>query len=138
MSYVMFAATVALTVSAVCFACLYLWINLFSSLSDLAERSRNAYKIAQVSTILSLVFALLSAVITDSGSVGEAIATSGTLFGVIAISYLVVTVLCGAAMVYAVLSRSTYRRGIGGVVGKIFIVAMVGAMVGLLFSWLLG
>ena len=138
MSYIMFVATVALMVSGVGFSCLYLWINLFASLSDLAERSKNAYKIAQVSTILSLVFALLSAVITDTADVTVAIASSQLLFSIIAIGYLVVTALCGAAMVYAVLSRSSYRRGIGVVVGKIFIVSMVGASVGLLFSWLLG
>ena len=138
MSYIMSVATVALMVSGVGFSCLYLWINLFASLSDLAERSKNAYKIAQVSTILSLVFALLSAVITDTADVTVAIASSQLLFSIIAIGYLVVTALCGAAMVYAVLSRSSYRRGIGAVVGKIFIVSMVGASVGLLFSWLLG
>ena len=138
MSSIMFAATVALTVSGVCFAGLYLWINLFSSLTDLADRSRNAYGISRISIILSLVFALLSSIITDSGSATEAIATSRTLFGIIAIAYLVITVVCGAAMIYAVLSRRAYRRGIGSVVGRMFLIAIIGAVIGLVFSWLLG
>ena len=137
MSVIMFGATAVLTLSGVCFAGLYLWLNLFSTLPDLVERSKNALRISRVSVILSLVFAFLNSIITEMDSI-EAIGASATLFTIIAISYFVVALACGVAMIYSVTSRYAYRRGLGGVVGKLFIVSALGGAVGLVLAWLLG
>ena len=137
MSILMFGATVLLTLSGVCFAGLYLWLNIFSSLPDLADRSKNALSVSRVSVILSLVFALLNSVITDKASV-EAIEASALLFTIISISYLVVALACGVALICTLVSRYSYRRGLGGIVGRMFLLSSIGGAVALAFAWLLG
>ena len=137
MSTIMFGATVLLILSGVCFSGLYLWLNIFSTLPDLDERSRNALKFSRVSIGLSICFAFLNAIITEKEAL-EALELSSLLFTIVAVSCFIVALVSGIAMIFSVTSRYSYRRGLGAVVGKLFATAAIGGGVALLFGWLLG
>ena len=137
MSTIMFGATVLLILSGVCFSGLYLWLNLFSSLPDIDERSRNALKISRVSVVLSIAFSFLNSIITDKAA-EEAIALSSLLFTIVAVSLFVVALASAVAMIYSVASRYSYRRGLGFSIGKLFVTSAVGGSVALILGWLLG
>ena len=137
MSTIMFGATVLLILSGVCFSGLYLWLNVFSSLPDLDERSRNALKFSRVSIGLSICFALLNAIITEKEAV-EALALSSLLFTIVAVSCFVVALVAGVAMIFSVASRYSYRRGLGAVLGRLFATTAIGGGASLLLGWLLG
>ena len=137
MSAIMFGATVLLILSGVCFSGLYLWLNVFSSLPELTERSRNALRFSRVSIGLSICFSFLNAIITEKEAL-EALELSSLLFTIVAVSCFVVALVSGVAMIFSVGSRYSYRRGLGAVIGKLFATAAIGGGVALLLGWLLG
>ena len=136
-SVVMFIATVVLDIAAVGFAGIYLWLNMFSSVSEIDARSRNAYKISIVSMGISLGMAFLTALMSSDSTPDAAIALTRVLFTIISISHMVMLLLVGAAMVWCIISRYSFSRSMGHTVLKISVVSIIGASVGLLLAWLL-
>ena len=137
MSDLIFIATVILNVSGVLFAGVYIWLNVFSKIVDLTERNVGIIRISRTSMVLSLVFALLSCLLSDGESIAGAIANGSLLYAIIAISWLVVLLFCGGGMLYAVMSKSPFRRNLVDAIKKIFSIALWGAILGTLLSWLL-
>ena len=136
-SVIMFICTVALNVAAVGFAAVYLWLNMFASVSEIDSRSKNAYSISRLSMAISLGLALLTSLMSSGKTPEAAVGLSQSLFTVIAISHMVVLLLCGAAMVWAIISRYSYSRSLGRTVLRISLLSVLGAGVGLVFAWLL-
>lgn len=138
MSVLLFISTIVLDLAGVAFAATYIWLNSFSKITDLASRNTSILKISRVSMVLSLVFALLSCLLTNSGTVDDAISRATILYSIIAISWLVVLLGCGVAMFIAFISKTTFKDSLLRSFKKIFSIAITGAIVGMILAWLLG
>lgn len=138
MSVLLFISTIVLDLAGVAFAATYIWLNSFSKITDLASRNTSILKISRVSMALSLVFALLSCLLTNSGTVDGAIRRANILYSIIAISWLVVLLGCGVAMFIAFISKTTFKDSLLQSFKKIFSIAITGAIVGMILAWLLG
>lgn len=136
MSTVLVVSTMILNFAGIAFAAIYIWLNVFSTVIDLAERNASVLKITKISMVLSMVFALLSCLLTNTGDVEAAIARATMLYSVIAISWLAVLLLCGVAMFLSLVSKKTFRREITKSVKNIGIIALWGAVAGMVLSWL--
>lgn len=138
MSIVLFISTIILNLAGVVFAATYIWLNSFSKITDLTSRNISILKITRTSMVLSLIFALLSCLLTNTGSIDSAINRATVLYSIIAISWLIVLLVCGIAMFVAFVSKSTFKDDLLRSIKKIFVVALTGAVFGMLLAWLLG
>lgn len=138
MSVLLFISTIVLDVTGVAFAATYIWLNSFSKITDLAARNTSILKISRASMLLSLVFALLSCLLTNSGTVDGAISRVTILYSIIAISWLVVLLVCGVAMFIAFISKTTFKDSLLRSFKKIISIAITGAVIGMILAWLLG
>lgn len=136
MSTVLVISTMILNFAGIAFAAIYIWLNVFSTVTELSERNASALRITKVSMVLSMVFSLLSCLLSDAGDVEAAIARATSLYSVIAISWLVVLLLCGIAMFLSLISRKTFRREAAQSVKNIVFIALWGAVAGMVLSWL--
>lgn len=136
MSTVLFVSTMILNFAGIAFAAVYVWLNVFSKITDLSDRNASVLKIARTSVILTLIFALLSCLLSNSGEIEAAIQRTTTLYSVIAISWLVVLLLCGIAMIFSLVSKKTFKAELAKSIKKIFVIALCGAIVAMVLSWL--
>lgn len=137
MSTIISISTVVLCLAGVVFSLVYIWLNTFSKITDLDSRNSSILKISRASMVLSLIFALLSCLLSDPGNVGDAISRSSKLYSFIAVSWLVVVFGCGISMLIALVSKTKYREGLLKSVKKIFSTALAGSIIGMLLAWLL-
>jgi hypothetical protein len=137
MSTIISISTVVLCLAGVVFSLVYIWLNTFSKITDLDSRNSSILKISRASMVLSLIFALLSCLLSDLGNVGDAISRSSKLYSFIAVSWLVVIFGCGISMLIALVSKTKYREGLLKSVKKIFSTALAGSIIGMLLAWLL-
>ena len=137
MSTIISISTVVLCLAGVVFSLVYIWLNTFSKITDLDSRNSSTLKISRASMVLSLIFALLSCLLSDLGNVGDAISRSSKLYSFIAVSWLVVIFGCGISMLIALVSKTKYREGLLKSVKKIFSTALAGSIIGMLLAWLL-
>ena len=137
MSTIIYISTLVLNFAGVAFAGTYIWLNVFSKITDLADRNTSILKITRTSMLLSMVFALLSCLLSNTSVIDAAIQRTASLYSIIAISWLVVVLVCGVSMLCAFVSKSTYKRELAGAIRKMFTVALWGAIIGLVLSWLL-
>ena len=137
MSTIISISTVVLCLAGVVFSLVYIWLNTFSKITDLDSRNSSILKISRASMVLSLIFALLSCLLSDLCNVGDAISRSSKLYSFIAVSWLVVIFGCGISMLIALVSKTKYREGLLKSVKKIFSTALAGSIIGMLLAWLL-
>ena len=137
MSTIISISTVVLCLAGVVFSLVYIWLNTFSKITDLDSRNSSILKISRASMVLSLIFALLSCLLSDPGNVSDAISRSSKLYSFIAVSWLVVIFGCGISMLIALVSKTKYREGLLKSVKKIFSTALAGSIIGMLLAWLL-
>lgn len=136
MSTILFIATLVLNIVGVAFSVIYIWLNAFSKITDLADRNTSILKITKVSMSLSMVFALLSCLLSSDNVIEEAIGSTATLYSIIAISWLVVLLACGVAMLYSFVSKATFKTELLRSVKKIFVIALWGAGISMVLTWL--
>lgn len=136
MSTILFIATLILNISGVAFSAIYIWLNSFSKITDLAERNNSILKITKVSMSLSMVFALLSCLLSNNNVIEDAIGSTATLYSIIAISWLVVLLACGVAMLYSFVSKAKFKTELLSSVKKIFVIALWGAGISMVLTWL--
>ena len=110
--------------------------NVFSKITDLSDRNASVLKITRTSVVLTMVFALLSCLLSNSGEIEAAIQRTTTLYTVVAISWLVVLLLCGIAMIFSLVSKKTFKAELAKSVKKIFVIALWGSIVAMVLSWL--
>lgn len=137
MSTIISISTVVLCLAGVVFSLVYIRLNTFSKITDLDSRNSSILKISRASMVLSLIFPLLSCLLSDPGNVGDAISRSSKLYSFIAVSWLVVILGCGISMLIALVSKTKYREGLLKSVKKIFSTALAGSIIGMLLAWLL-
>ena len=138
MSKILYFSTIALNISGVVFSLVYIGLNLFSKAGDVGVRSETSLKIIKASVTWSLIFAFLSCLFLNTRVVSEAIARTSKLYSTIAVSWLVVILVCGVSMLLMLASRKAIRSGLLQAIKKLFSVAMTGAIIAMLLSWLLG
>ncbi len=136
MSTVLYVSTMILNFAGIAFAAVYVWLNAFSKITDLSDRNASVLKIIRTSVILTMVFALLSCLLSNSGEIEAAIQRTTTLYTVVAIGWLVVLLLCGIAMIFSLVSRKTFKPELAKSVKKIFVIALWGSVVAMVLSWL--
>lgn len=136
MTNVLFWTTIALDVSGIVFAAIYLLINHVSGFSDLGDRNRSVLKTAKISMILSLVCAFLTSLLSPAEQLEFALDSSAMLFSVIAVSWVAVLLTCGILLLVSVVSKNHFRTTIGSVLSCIVKIAVPGALIGLILAWL--
>ena len=137
MANILYIATLVLNYSAIAFALIHIWINVFSKITDLDDRSKNILKIVKSSMYMSLIFSLATCLFIRSDNVAVAISRATKLYSIIAISWLVIVFSCGIAMLYLFISKKTFKTSTMNSVKNIFKIAVIGAVLGLILSWLL-
>lgn len=133
---ILFYSTLVLNFAGVIFSCIYLWINLDNSFLYLADRNAKIIKITKTSMIISIIFGFLTCLLSDSVSIEAAIEKSALLFTIISISWLVVLVGCGIVMLFTVISKTTYRESTARAIKSLFTIALPGAIICLVLTWL--
>lgn len=136
MSTVLYVSTMILNFAGIAFAAVYVWLNVFSKITDLSDRNASVLKITRTSVVLTMAFALLSCLLSNSGEIEAAIQRTTTLYTVVAISWLVVLLLCGIAMIFSLVSKKTFKAELAKSVKKIFVIALWGSIVAMVLSWL--
>ena len=136
MSTILFISTLVLNLACIAFSGVYVWLNAFSKITDLADRNKSILRITSVSMAVTMLFAFLSCLLSKSGEIEAAIQRTTTLYGLIAVSWLIVLVLCGAAMIFSLVSKKEFRKDLVTSVKSIFIIALCGAVAAMVFSWL--
>lgn len=136
MSTVLYVSTMILNFAGIAFAAVYVWLNVFSKITDLSDRNASVLKITRTSVVLTMVFALLSCLLSNSGEIEAAIQRTTTLYTIVAISWLVVLLLCGIAMILSLVSKKTFKAELAKSVKKIFVIALWGSIVAMVLSWL--
>ena len=136
MSTVLYVSTMILNFAGIAFAAVYVWLNVFSKITDLSDRNASVLKITRTSVVLTMVFALLSCLLSNSGEIEAAIQRTTTLYTVVTISWLVVLLLCGIAMIFSLVSKKTFKAELAKSVKKIFVIALWGSIVAMVLSWL--
>ena len=137
MTMILFYSTIVICGAGALFSIIYLWLNTFSKITDLEPRNASILKIARTSMGLSLIFALLTCLLSDPGNVVAAIGLTSRLYSIIAITWLVVILLCGISMLIALVSKADYRVDLLGSINKVFSNALAGAVIGMILAWLL-
>lgn len=138
MSKVLFCTTIGLIASGFLFSMTYIWLNARGKATELGARNASMLKIAKASMLLSIVFALLSCLLANAGTVDAAIHRTKILYSAIAVSWLAVIAACGAAMLVALISKASFRKNLFEALKKLFTIAIWGSILGVLLAWLLG
>ena len=136
MTGILFYCTLVLNFAGFIFAGVLLWINMSGRYSDLTDRSANAIKIARVSMITSIVFALLTSLLSESADVAASISRTSLLYSIIAITWLAVILACGIVMLLSVISKKYYKAEVSLAVKNLFKIALPAAIVCLVLTWL--
>ena len=133
---VLFYATLVLDFAGLLFSAVFLWINLGGGFSDLADRNTSVLRITKISMIVSIVFGVLTCLLSDSPDVSLAIEKSALLFSIIAITWLAVILACGIAILVTVISRTRFSSSVTKSTRKLFAIALPGAIICLVLTWL--
>lgn len=138
MSIILSVSAIILNLAGVAFAATYIWLNAFSAITDLTARNAGILKITRTSMMSSLVFVLLSCLLTSVEDIENAINRATKLYSAIAISWLIVLLGCGAAMFVAFISKEKFKDDHLKSIKQIFVISLTGALLGMLLAWLLG
>lgn len=137
MANILYISTLALNYSAIVFSLVYIWINIFSKISDVSERSTNIYKITKAAMWMSILFALATCLFTRSDDAYMATYRASKLYSNISISWLIVLFCYGIAMLCLFVSKKKFSTVIAKSLKNIFKISMTGASISILLSWLL-
>ena len=136
MSHVLFYSALVLNLAGILFSGVYLWINVAGDFSDMGDRNANTLRITRLSMIISIVFALLTSLLSNSSDVAFAIQRSALLFAIIGITWLAVILACIVALLITLISKTAYRNTIHKATSKLFAIAIPGAVICLVLNWL--
>ena len=137
MSLLLFILTVSLIVLSVASAIIFLWLNNFSTIIDIHLRNKSMLGMMRITMIASMVTALLTGLLSDSAAVEAAIQSTVTLYFAIAISMLVLIILCCIVLIYRSVARESYSDRTSSGVSGIIKTATIGAAISLVLAWFL-
>ncbi len=136
MSSVLYASVILLCLAGVAFSYEYLWLNIFSKLPDISSRHSSGIIAAKTAMALSLVFSLLHCLLADPTEADKIIKHTSGLFTIITISWMIVMIGCGIS-VLIMLILEKFSKPLLQSVRKLFRVALLGFLLGLIPAWLL-
>lgn len=136
MSTILFLTTLVLGLAGVVFSGSYIWLNVFSRITDVTPRNGSLLKLTKSSMILSNIFALLSCLLANADAVTAALDRAGTLYTILAVGWLAVLLACGGSMLYVFLSRGSFRGDAAREIRRLSAIALWGAGLGAALSWL--
>ena len=138
MSKVLSIAVMVLCVSGGLSSLAYLWVNAVSRTGDSDGRNQNILKIIRASMLWSMVFALLTCLFVSDGGYYRAITQASELYRIIAVTWLSVVLACGISLLVIYVFKKDVRSEFPGAVKKLFTTALVGAIIAIALTWLLG
>lgn len=136
MTDILFYSTLVLNFAGFIFAGVFIWINISGRYTDLVDRNASVLKISKVAMITSIAFAFLTCLLTESAEVNEAISKSALLYSIIAITWLVVILVCGITMLLTVISKKYYKPEISNATKQLFKIALPASIICLILTWL--
>ena len=137
MSTIIHVSSVVLCLVGVIFSLVYVWMNAVTEFIDIEDRNASMLEITKKSMIFSFVFTLLACLFVNVDDVGNAICRASKTYSLYTVCWLVVILECGISMFVALVSKKKHRRRVLKSIKRIFSNALVGAIVGILLSWLL-
>lgn len=137
MSTIIQVSAVVLCLTGVIFSLVYVWMNAFSKYIDIEDRDAGMLEITKKSMVFSFIFTLLACLFVNVEDVGNAICRASKTYFFYTVCWLVVILTCGISMFVVLVSKRKYRRWVFKSIKRIFSNALVGAIVGMLLSWLL-
>jgi len=140
MDTVLIIATFVLNCAGALFAVVYVALNLFMNLDEYGEfrdKNRNASFVMIASAVLSLAFAFCICLFVPVTSAESTIAISAALYGIIAMTWLIVIVLCGCAMLFLIISKLGYSAEKVKGVRTVFFIALGTVIISCALFWLL-
>lgn len=136
MSTLLFVFTIILNVAGFVFAGIYIWLNLFSGISDLETRNASALRIIRFAALLTLGVALLSCLLAGAGTVDSVIARTAGLYAFVAVTWLLVLLVSGGAIGYMLISKKTFLPSLSKAMKKLLVVSLWATGAAVLLSWL--
>ena len=136
MTALLFVSTLTLNFAGLIFAGVFLWTNYFSGFSDLGKRNQSSLKIIKISMIISMIFAFLNCLLSESSVISEAISKTALLYLIIAITWLVVILGCGVLMFIRTISKAPFKAELSDAIKRLFKYALIGAMIAIVLAWL--
>lgn len=136
MSQIMNIASIVLNVSGILFAAAYIFINLLPRMTDVAERNKTLTGLCNFSLYTSLTATLLACLLNNTLSVEEAIARASGTYSVISVCWMIVLALCSLALLVTLVTKKLYRREASAALQAVNKIAVKGALLGMILSWL--
>lgn len=130
-------ATMVMGASGVMLALICVFINTFSRLPDLADRNVSIVRMIKISVLCTLLFALISCLVADAGMIYETIESVAYTYMLISISWLVIMLVGGIALVGILISRSRFERNRAKALSKIMTIAFWTMLLAMVFAYLL-
>lgn len=137
MSILLFILTVILTVFSIACSAIFLWLNNFSTISDVDARNKSLKGMMQITMISSMITALLTGLLSNAEDVEKAVQSTVILYFIIVISMLMVILLSCAVLIYRFIAKKSYPEGTSSGVSKMIKIATIGASISLVLAWLL-
>ena len=137
MTALLFILTVILTIFSVACSVIFLWLNNFSTRSDISSRNKSLKGMMKITMFSSEITALLTGLLSNSESIDKAIQSTVSLYFIIAISMLVVILISGIVLIYRFITKKSYPEGTSSGVSNIIKIATIGVAISLVLAWLL-
>lgn len=138
MSFIIYILTAIIAAAGVIFSAIYIWLNAFSSVSNLDERNKSLMKIIRATMVLPLIFALISYLISNVAYIETAIAATSRLYLIITICWIIVLVMWGIAMTFTLPSKKDSSMDTVHTLSKLFPISLIGIIISAVFAWLFG
>lgn len=137
MSDILYISTIILNYVGAVYAVVYLWLNGFSRYRDAETRNPGLLKVTNTALTMTLIFTGVSCLLADAGSIQSAITRAGELYATVSVTHMAVILACGLVLLIVSTRRSGYKAEISAAVGKLFKIALKGALIAMVLSWLL-
>ena len=137
MGLLLFILTITLIAISIVCSIIFLWLNNFSTRSDISSRNKSVKRMMQITMISSMVSALLTGLLSNSESIEAAIQSTVMLYFVIAISMLAVIFISCMVLIYRFITKESYPEGTSSGVSKMIKTATIGVAISLILAWLL-
>lgn len=138
MSFIIYILTAIIAAAGVIFSAIYIWLNAFSSVSNLDERNKSLMKIIRATMVLPLIFAFISYLISNVAYIETAIAATSRLYLIITICWIIVLVMWGIAMTFTLPSKKDSSMDTVHTLSKLFPISLIGIIISAVFAWLFG
>ena len=137
MSNLLSVSTIILCIAGALYSAVYLWLNSFYRTAESPRKNVGILRIIKSSVIWSMVFAFLSCLLAGGGAAYAAVDRASALYRVIALTWLAVIIVCGALILFLLVTKKELKPDFVRSAGSLFKIAVTAFIVGAVLSWLL-